>query len=117
MMRTLSRTAAALAATTAALGLAASAASAGTLKSDGSTVIYTAKLGETNHVNIIQVGNVVTVTDTAGVTLGVGCSGSGTCDLPGGVDKVVVGLGNLDDSLTASGVDAPMEIDGDAGSD
>jgi Ca2+-binding RTX toxin-like protein len=117
MTRTLSRTAAALAATVAALGIAASAASAGTLKSDGSTVTYTAKAGETNHVNVNQVGTVVTVTDTAGVTLGVGCSGSGSCDLPGGVDKVVVSLGNNDDSVVAAGVEAPMEIDGDAGDD
>jgi Ca2+-binding RTX toxin-like protein len=117
MMRTLNRTAAALAATIAALGIAASAASAGTLKSDGSTVTYTARAGEINHVNVNQAGDVVTVTDTAGVTLGVGCSGSGSCDLPNGVDEVVVSLGNQDDSLVAVGVDAPMAIDGDAGSD
>jgi Ca2+-binding RTX toxin-like protein len=117
MMRTLRRTAAALAATTAALGIATSAASAGTLSSDGSTVTYSAKAGEVNHVNVNQVGNVVTVTDTAGVTLGVGCSGSGSCDLPNGVDKVVVSLGNQDDSIVAVGTDAPMEIDGNAGDD
>jgi len=117
MMRTLRRTAAAIAVSTAALGIAASAASAGELSASGSVVTYQAYAGETNHVTVSQAGSDVTVSDTAGVDLGVGCTGNPRhCELAG-VSKVIVNLGNGNDSLSASAVDSPMEVDGDAGDD
>src|SRR4051812_42823769 len=73
--------------------------------------------GETNHVTASQIGNDVTVTDTAGVDLGAGCTGNPShCELAH-VSEVRVFLGNGTDSLSASAVDSPMEIDGDAGND
>jgi len=123
MMRTLRRTAAALTITAAGLGLAASAASAGELSMDPSTgiVTYDAYAGETNHVTITQTLGSVSVSDPAGVDLGVGCTG-GVGTSPPHCDvlrprEIRVFLGNEDDTLDAAAVFSRMYVEGNWGDD
>jgi Ca2+-binding RTX toxin-like protein len=116
------RIAAAIALILAALGIMASAASAGTLSASGGVVTYEAKGGEANRVTLTQSvvnGNdSVTVKDSgAKVTAGAGCTGSPVhCDL-GKLNKVVVDLGNKDDTLDATDVQVKMTIDAGSGDD
>src|SRR5262245_54984796 len=121
MMRTLRRTAAALAMTTAALGIAASAASAGTLRMDANGVVtYDAKVGETNDVTITQTLGSVTVSDSEEVELGIGCTRNGNSLRSGRCDilrprEIRVYLGNKDDTLDASAVTSRMYVEGNGG--
>ena len=122
MMGKARRIAAAIVLSLAVLGIMAAAASAGTLSASGGVVTYNAKGGEANRVTVTQSvlnGNdSITVKDGgAKVTAGAGCTGSPVhCDL-GKLTKVVVNLGNKDDTLDAMGVQVKMSIDAGSGDD
>lgn len=116
------RSAAAIALSLAALGMMASAASAGTLSASGGVVTYKAKGGEANRVtltqSVVKSNDSITVKDGgAKVTAGAGCTGAPVhCDL-GKLTKVVVDLGNKDDTLDATKVQVKMSIDAGSGDD
>jgi Ca2+-binding RTX toxin-like protein len=122
MMGTTGRTAAAIALSLAAVGVTATAASAGTISASGGVVTYDAKGGEANQLTLTQSvlngDDSITVKDSgAKITAGAGCTGSPVhCDL-GNLTKVVVDLGNKDDTLDATDVQAKMSIDAGSGDD
>jgi Ca2+-binding RTX toxin-like protein len=100
---------------------------AGTASTDGSNVSYAANLGEQNDVTVQLSGGVYTITDTAGVTAGAGCTAAGansaTCPQSAApnLDHLAVGTRDLDDTINlATMTDLPRDgtrMDGAEGND
>jgi Ca2+-binding RTX toxin-like protein len=119
-----------LAAAVCALALLPAAASAGTVTKSGDTITYQAAAGEDNSLQVTQAGGTITFNEngTVPVVDGGGCplvAGNAVCP-EGGVARLVVNLGDLDDfvvlttsalPLTATGGPGRDDLNGDSGAD
>jgi len=110
----------ALAAAATVLLFAPATASASTVTKSGNTITYEAAAGEDNGLNITQAGGNITFDEqTVVIVDGGGCplaAGNAVC-AEGGVTKIVVNLGDLDDSASLQTSALPLTASGGPGRD
>ena len=92
--------------------LGAPAAQAATVAVSGATLQIVAAPGETNQLAIAPASGAVSVTDSAALTPGAGCTANGAALRCTGATRLTVDLGDGDDTLTVTATLALTAVDG-----